>query len=373
MRAGGGLIDVHLHREIVHNANAVKDNEITKANMSSSSRWKNRPPGSNWGDFGPDDQLGRLNLLTPEKLRQAIGEVCAGLTFCLSLPLDYPGGNILNPNRLPPELRPTTRNGRANFNYSRAREDAGLTDVSCDDLVTLYTQYSTQWDSLAHAGSLFDADGDGVAEIVYYNGYRAEKHIRHEPGNGAAGSSAAALGIENMAATGVQGRGVLIDLHHHFGEQRRLVGYDDLTAVMEADGITVEPGDMLCLHTGFAELLLGMDRKPDRRKLDNACPVLDGRDRRLLDWITDSGIAVLVADNYAVEAIPARDHPYPCASLPLHEHCLFKLGLHLGELWHLTPLARWLRDHQRYRFLLTAPPLRLPGAVGSPVTPVATV
>ena len=52
-------------------------------------------------------------------------------------------------------------------------------------------------------------------------------------------------------------------------------------------------------------------------------------------------------------------------TLPLHAHCLFKLGIHLGELWHLTPLARWLREHKRSRFLLTAPPLRLPGAVGS--------
>ena len=101
--------------------------------------------------------------------------------------------------------------------------------------------------------------------------------------------------------------------------------------------------------------------------------MLDGRDRRLLDWVTDSGLSVLIADNYAVEAHPALSHPGCCAVLPLHEHCLFKLGVHLGEIWHLTPLAEWLRAHGRNRFLLTAPPLRLPGAVGSPVTPVATV
>jgi hypothetical protein len=52
---------------------------------------------------------------------------------------------------------------------------------------------------------------------------------------------------------------------------------------------------------------------------------------------------------------------------------LFKLGLNLGELWYLTELASWLHNHKRNRFLLTAPPLRLPGAVGSPVTPIATV
>jgi len=107
--------------------------------------------------------------------------------------------------------------------------------------------------------------------------------------------------------------------------------------------------------------------------LDKSCAVLDGRDQRLLQLITDSGAVAVCADNYAVEAYPARDGEGRRALLPLHEHCLFKLGVPLGELWWLTELAAWLRRHGRHRFLLTAPPLRLTGAVGSPVTPVATV
>ena len=130
---------------------------------------------------------------------------------------------------------------------------------------------------------------------------------------------------------------------------------------------------MVCLHTGFAQMILEMQREPDGHRLENSCAVLEGRDTRLLKWITDSGLAALIADNYAVEAHPASSHEGRCAALPLHEHCLFKLGVHLGEIWHLTPLAQWLRAHGRHRFLLTAPPLRLPGAVGSPATPVATV
>ena len=59
--------------------------------------------------------------------------------------------------------------------------------------------------------------------------------------------------------------------------------------------------------------------------------------------------------------------------LPLHEHCLFKLACYLGEMFYLTELADWLRANSRSRFLFTGPPLRLPGAVGSPATPVATV
>jgi hypothetical protein len=63
--------------------------------MADNQHWTRRPPGSTWGDWGPDDERGRLNLLTPEKVLQGVAEVKTGKTFCLSLPLDYPGGAIL--------------------------------------------------------------------------------------------------------------------------------------------------------------------------------------------------------------------------------------------------------------------------------------
>jgi len=262
-------------------------------------------------------------------------------------------------------------------------DDANQTDVISDDLVVMYLQYSTQWDSFAHAGQMFDANGDGLPEPVYYNGYQGGFHIFGPSDPEDAGvpttraprttSGARALGIENMASHGVQGRGVMIDLHAHFGRQHLAVGYDQLMRVLEHDGVEVEAGDMVLLHTGFAQSLVEMAGQPTLEALHGTCTALDGRDQRLLQWITDSGLAILAADNYAVEALPAVNHVGCCAALPLHEHCLFKLGIHLGEIWHLTPLANWLRAHGRYRFLLTAPPLRLPGAVGSPATPIATV
>jgi hypothetical protein len=343
-------------------------------------RWVRRPEGSTWGDFGEDDQLGRLNLLTPEKVRQGVAEAREGLAFCLSLPLDYPGGSKLNPRRFPPELRPTLRGGKPNINFPLARENPAWTDVISDDAVLMWTQYSTQWDSLAHVGRLFDADGDGEPEAVYYNGYRGGEHVigpvdyrgdRETPREGPIG--ARALGVEPMAVKAIQGRAVMVDLHAHVGRARAMVGYDALMRVLEADRVVVEPGDIVCVHTGFDEVLLEMRRDPDPHTLETACAALDGRDPALLRWVTDSGVVALVSDNYGVEAVPGRPAEGPHAMLPLHEHCLFKLGAPLGELWHLSPLARWLREHGRSRFLLTAPPLRLPGAVGSPVTPVGTV
>ncbi|MCR9214365.1 MAG: cyclase family protein [Proteobacteria bacterium] len=336
------------------------------------SRWVNRPEGSNWGDFGEDDQIGRLNLITAEKVRAAAAEVKSGERFCLSLPLDLPGGNILNPRRYPPELSPTFRSGnRPNMNYNLSQDNADFIDVICDDVVVLHTQYSSQWDSLAHVGQEFDADDDGIKEIVYYNGYRAGDHIRGPNDEG--GMAVEALGIQNMAEAGVQGRGVMIDLEGEFGRAQTMVGYDDLMRVMDKDNVVVEEGDMVCLHTGFAEMIMEMAGNPTKEKLHGSCSALDGRDGKLLNWITDTGLSVLIADNYAVEAHPSRAGEGACAFLPIHEHCLFKLGIHLGELWHLTPLNNWLKKNGRSRFLLTAPPIRLPGAVGSPANPVATV
>ncbi len=335
-------------------------------------RWTQRPLGSTWGDFGPDDELGRLNLLTREKVLQGIAEVREGRTFCLSLPLDYPGGNVLNPRRHPPQLQPTLRNGKPNMNYALRCDDPALIDVICDDQVLLTLQYSTQWDSLAHVGQSFDVDGSGTPQDVYYNGFRAGVDIAG-PDDGEP-KGARRLGVENMAVTCVQGRAVMIDLEAHFGATRTLVGYDELMRVLELDRVEVELGDFVCLRTGFAQRLLQMGKQPDAQRLHDTAAALDGRDERLLDWITRSGLVALISDNYAVEAHPARPCMEPrCASLPLHAHCLFRLGVYLGEMWQLNELADWLRTNGRNRFLLTAPPLRLPGAVGSPVTPVATV
>jgi kynurenine formamidase len=345
-------------------------------------RWTQRPPGSTWGDWGEDDELGRINLLTPEKVLQGIREVEAGITFSLSLPLDFPGGTSLNQRRYPPILRPTEdlEYNPDTFYNVIARESINprLIDVWADDAVTLWLQYSTQWDALAHQGAEFDADGDGIDEPRYYNGFRPGEDIigpqEDAKGDGSGSVSFARhLGLEHMAAHGVQGRGVLIDVAHHLGSDWQPVNLQTLKEIMAVDNVVVEPGDMLLIHTGFATQILAWDRNPDPEKIQAMHAYLDSHDDSLLEWITDSQISALIADNYAVEGLVAHRDPNPHTLLPIHHLCLFKLGIPLGELWYLHELATWLREHNRSRFLLTAPPLRLPGTMGSPVTPVATV
>ncbi len=330
-------------------------------------RWTRRPEGSNWGDFGPDDQIGRLNIITPAMRRAALQEVQDGLAFVLSLPLDYPGGEAETAPRRGPKLFAAKIAGHQLFNFPIT-----ATDVCCDDGVIMYMQYSTQWDSLAHWGRMFDTDGSDVLRPVYYNGFRAAEHVRNPDSEG--NSHCGRLGIENMAMTAVQGRAVLVDLARAFGTGRTLIGYDEMMQAMETQQVEIKTGDFLALHTGYGDALMAMQKRPDEAVLHHTGAALNGADKRLLDWIDQSGIVAIVADNPAVEAFdPELKATGESGLLPLHDRCLFKLGIHLGELWWLSDLARHLERVGRSAFLLTAPPLRLPGAVGSPVTPVATV
>jgi kynurenine formamidase len=352
--------------------------------QSGGMRWKKKPEGSNWGDFGPDDELGSLNYIGPDAVKRGIKEVTSGERFCLSLPLDYPGGTVLNPRRQPPALAATQRDGRPNFNFPMGRIRPGCVDVVCDDTATLSLQYSTQWDALAHIGAMFDADDDGIPEQLYYNGFRANEHVvgpisygatseSDDRDTGLKNSNAKRLDVACLAQAAVQTRGVLVNLARRFGQEHRAVSYDDLMRCIDESRISVESGDILLLYTGFADAVLSMKKNPDPKRIHSICCGLDGSDARLLNWISDSKVAAIAADNYAVEFYPGLESNSCCTNLPLHHHCLFKLGLPLGELWYLRELANWLDENRRNYCLLTAPPLNLPGAVGSPVTPVATV
>ena len=186
-------------------------------------------------------------------------------------------------------------------------------------------------------------------------------------------SSANALGVENMARKCIQSRGVMVDLEALFGRARKAIGYDDLMRVFAADGVKVRPGDLVCFRTGFDEVIFDGKKNPTHDMMHGSCTGLDGSDKRLLQWITESKISALIADNYAVELFDGTLKSGECALLPLHHHTLFKTGVNLGEIWRLSELANWLRRNNRSTFLLTAPPLNLPGAVGSPANAIATV
>ena len=173
---------------------------------------------------------------------QGVAEVKEGMTFCLSLPLDYPGGNVLNPRRHPPVLRADAARRRARTSTTRcARTIPNATDVICDDVVVLHAAVldavgqprarraavRRRRRRQARAGLLQRLSRRRATS----SGRPTARRRRRRRRAASSRRSAEALGIENMAEHGVQGRGVMIDLHAHFGRERRVVGYDELMRV----------------------------------------------------------------------------------------------------------------------------------------------
>src|SRR5690625_6733572 len=105
-------------------------------------------------------------------------------------------------------------------------------------------------------------------------------------------------------------------------------------------------------------MIMNGEGKPDP-SVKEACAVLNGYDNKLLNWIKDSGVAAIASDNLAVEATGNQPVEGSRGSnLPLHDLCLFRLGIHLGELWYMAELAKWLNINNRTRLLFTEPSLR---------------
>ena len=293
---------------------------------------------------------------------------------------------MLNQRRPPPVVAPTEdMEGNPatfyNVHMSEMKDfgDPKYVDVWADDVVTLSLQYSTQWDSLAHVGAEFDADGDGVEEPVYYNGYRAGVDLVG-PKDDAAGDGGRhrsfafhprprAHGVPRRAGPRgprrprpppgprVAGRRP----GHAAGDHGRRPGRGGAGRHAPAPHRLRHHGS----SSGTAD--------PTRGRSSRRAPT-STRDEALLEWIATSQISALVADNYAVEGLLGKDRdPGRHSFLPIHHLCLFRLGVPLGELWYLHELATVAARARPQPVPAHRPPLRLPGIVGSPLTPIATV
>ncbi|WP_291055715.1 cyclase family protein [Herbiconiux sp.] len=311
------------------------------------------PPGSSWDVFGRDDQLGTVNFLTPDRVRAAAQLVRSGRRFGLDHPVTafepYPTGT----------RHPLQHHVFANNEWHR------------DDWVdSFYLQSSSQIDALRHIGH---------PRHGFYNGLTAERN----------GPGSTDLGVHTWAAAGIAGRGVLLDLPRYF--ERLGLPYDAtetivvdarmLDDVAESQGVSWHPGDMLLLRTGWAEQYLA--KTPEQRLATpwRRSPGLAQREE-ILRWLWDHQIALVAADNLAVEADPVIDSDFrtPGETPPekgvdhsgmLHRPLIALLGMALGELWKLDDLATDCAADGVYEFLLTCKPLNLIGGVGSPPNAIA--
>ena len=301
---------------------------------------------SRWGRWGPDDELGALNLVGPDEVRAAAALVRTGRVIAMSLPYDQagpqPGGLRNNPLLVTTatgtdHLADRQRKPRASFN---ARPGFGF----ADDVVIMPTQSGTQWDSLAH---IFHRG-------QMWNGYSAADH---------SSAGAARNGIERWAAK-LMLRGVLVDVARLHGVEALKPGYavtiEDIEACLQASGESVGRGDALVVRTGH----LGARREAWGDYAGGPAP---GLSLHTAPWLHDHEVAAIVSDTWGIEVRPNEINHFQ----PLHTVALVHMGLAFGEIFDLEALADDCADDGRYAFLLAATPLPITGAVGSPVGAVA--
>ena len=306
----------------------------------------NLPPRvDNWGRWGSDDEIGTANYVTAEAIVAAARLVRRGLVISCALPLDDRGP--VYPTRITPKHVMTSSGADYAAGKCPSGELPGGGVKFADDYIFAALQCSTQWDGLAHAWY-----GDQL-----YNGV-PETAIR--------GTGAGRLSIDKLYRHFV-GRGVLLDLPRAIGAGARLVpGYaitgDDLDRAVEFAQTTVQQGDVLLIRTGHVPWYFELE---DKREFWQGAP---GLGVSTVAWLHDHRVAAVALDTVAAEVQPSE---IPGATLPLHGLLIRDLGLTIGELFDLEPLSAACADDGVYEFLFVAQPLRIMGAVGSPINPLA--
>lgn len=301
------------------------------------------PLGSAWGLFGDGDQIGCLNLLTPDCVREAAGLVKRGSVFALGLPITLPCPALF---------------GREVIRHEILVSGGGL--VRDDRIDRLWPQASSQWDGFRHVRHPTDG---------FYNGVKDEEIGQDEGSH---------LGIDHWARRGIAGRGVLLDVARYLDEagspldpcKSTVIDREDLTSCAESQGVDLHLGDILLVRTGWLQWYLEKATPDMRQELGGdegvrklVSPGLGPADE-MAEYLWDLHVAAVAADNPALE-------PWPLAGGFLHFRLLPHFGLPIGELWYLEDLAVDCAADGVYEFLLTSAPLNVPGGVASPPNALA--
>lgn len=290
----------------------------------------------NWGRWGPEDERGTVNLITPERLVAAAQLVRKGKIFDLGIPMDaqgpQPGGGRINPVHLMSQ----TGQGQAfpgGFHFA-------------DDYIFMPLQGASQWDALAHV----------YYDEKLYNGFPADS----------VGLQGAAHDSIDKLAKGIAGRGVLLDIAALKGVEWLDQGYvitpEDLDAAAGRQGVEVKPGDVLLFRTGWRRKFL-QEKNPTTFMAGEP-----GIGLACCAWLHDRQVAALCSDNWAIEVLPGE---LPDVVLPVHMVLIRDMGMTLGEILDFEELAADCAADGVWEFFFCAPPLKVTAAVGSPINPLA--
>ena len=294
----------------------------------------------NWGRWGPDDERGTLNYLTPDKVAAAAALVQSGRTVSMAIPINKAAGPD-NPN---PAVH------LMSLMHDLPISASGLSFGMCFLGMASHGDCHTHVDALNHV----------AYRGQLYNG----KPAALLTSRGSEWGSIAAY------ATGIVGRGVLLDAARHRGvdwlEPGEAVTRAELEAIEAAEGVRLEEGDILVFRTGHHARRLALGPWSNEYP-----PAGEGKAGLHVDTIPVDARA-------AHRRLPARrrrrdraeqrrGHALsdPSAAADRDGHVRF------GQSGARGSGARRAQQEGRFEFMVVGLPLRLPGATGSPWNPIA--
>jgi kynurenine formamidase len=289
----------------------------------------------NWGRWGPADQLGTLNHLTPAEVAHAAALVRDGRTVSLAHDLD---------------VHPAVDNRTPALHYMTQRGDLGSGEprINTDFIGTEFHGKSvTHLDALCHC----------IYQGTLYNGVDPTESVT------SAGSS---FGSVLTASAGIVSRGVLIDAARFqdvdWLEPGTALHAADLERALEAAGIGLRRGDIVMVRTGAR-------RRRDELGAWDPTDFSAGLHPDAMAWLYDHDVAALGSDGDS----DARPSPVEGVDSPIHVLALTAMGMPLLDNMNLEDIARACADLHRWEFCCLLAPLRLPGGTGSPVNPIAVL
>jgi kynurenine formamidase len=289
---------------------------------------------SNWGRWGADDERGALNLLTPEKVMSALAEARQGRVLSMGMRIQREGVPV-DPNRNP-SLHLMSLDGG---DYA-AGVHLKLDDVEvADDYIMMGTGGSTHMDGLSH---------------IWYGNRLYNDFDR----NRVRSYGATRLGMEHVEW--LITRGVFLDVAEFLCVEHLEPGYpvsaSELEECSKAAGLEVRPGDAVVVRTGWLRMFY---KDPALYFKDQPGLRIDAG-----EWLADHDISAVAADNIGIEwnGVDGR-------SRAVHKLLIRDLGIYMLELLDLEAL----HEHKVGAFTFIAAPLKITGAIASPLNPLAII
>jgi kynurenine formamidase len=298
---------------------------------------------TNWGRWGPEDELGALNFITPELRREAAGLVRSG--ECISLARDFP--TVPGPDNPYP----------AHHHMTIAGDDSCCLGIPGLEVAQDYIGIAFHGFASSHIDALCHTFADGRM----FNGAPASDVL----------STGARRNAIDAVRDGIVGRGVLLDmplaLGRNYIEPDTLIGISELEEAEAACGVTVGRGDILLVRMGRD--VMERDEAVAAGRATGSPLRLAGLHPSVLPWLHAREIAALGGDGVQDPVIEHQSNRlWP---MPIHACGLVAMGLHLLDNLSLERLSEAAGRLRRWSFQLCISPLRIVGGTGSPVNPIA--